>query len=97
MEDIKKDMKKIEKLLDELKQTRLNQHEICSFLEEEYELNIRCVNETKEMQMIVDSGAPISITTTKWMDRYLKSMEVKEKRSLRKFVIEGLRWVRMFT
>ena len=28
--------------------------------------------------MIVDSGAPMSIATTKWMDRYLKSMEVKE-------------------
>ena len=30
------------------------------------------------MKMIVDSGAPMSIATTKWMDRYLKSMEVKE-------------------
>ena len=28
--------------------------------------------------MIVDSGAPMTITTTKWMDRYLKSMGVKE-------------------
>ena len=51
---------------------------MCNFVEEEYEVNIRLVNETKGMQMIVDSGAPMSIATTKWMDRYLKSMEVKE-------------------
>ena len=60
-------------MLDELKKDR-----VCNFVEEEYEVNIRLVNEAKGMQMIVDSGAPMSITTTKWMDRYLKSMGVKE-------------------
>ena len=40
--------------------------------------------------MIVDSGTPVSITTSKWMERYLKEMEVKkddiiEKKCNRKF------------
>ena len=60
------------------------------FVEEEYEVNVRFVDEAKGMQMIVDSGAPVSITTSKWMDRYLKNMEVKkdemtEKECNRKF------------
>ena len=40
--------------------------------------------------MIVDSGAPVSIATSKWMERYLKEMEVKkdeitEKKCNRRF------------
>ena len=61
-----------------------------NFVEEEYELNIRYADEAKGMQMIVDSGAPMSITTNKWMDKYLKSIEVKvnekcEKKCNRRF------------
>ena len=67
-------MKKKEKLLDELKKDKVKYN----LVKEEYEVNIRFVDEAKGMQMIVDSGAPMSIATTKWMDRYLKSMEVKE-------------------
>ena len=41
-------------------------------------MNVRYVNEAKGMQMIVDSGAPVSIATSKWMERYLKEMEVEK-------------------
>ena len=76
----------MKKLLDELKKVKVN----CNFVEEEYEVNVRFVDEAKGMQMIVESGAPVSITTSKWMDRYLKNMEVKkdeitEKECNRKF------------
>ena len=47
--------------MEELKKERVN----TNFVEEEYEVNIRYVDEAKGMQMIVDSGAPMSITTTK--------------------------------
>ena len=47
--------------------------------------------------MIVDSGAPVSIATSKWMDRYLKNMEVNKDELNKNNVIENLRWVRMFT
>ena len=67
-------------MLDELKKDR-----VCNFVEEEYEVNIRLVNEVKGMQMIVDSGAPMSITTTKWMDRYFKGKGVKENEIIEKY------------
>ena len=61
VEEIKKDMKRIEKLLEELKRERVN----TNFVEEEYEVNIRYVDKAKGMQMIVHSGDPKSITTNK--------------------------------
>ena len=61
-------------MLDELKKDKVK----CNNVEEEYEVNIRFVYEAKGMQMIVDSGALMSFATTKWIDRYLKSMGLKE-------------------
>ena len=63
-------------LLDELKMAKANC--VNYFVEEEYEVNVRFVDEAKGMNMIVDSGAPVSITTSKWMEKYLKNMEVKK-------------------
>ena len=45
---------------------------------------MRFVDEAKGMQMIVDSGAPVSITTSKWMERYLKEMKVKNNEIIEK-------------
>ena len=53
-------------------------------VEEEYELNVRFVDESKGIQMIVDSDAPVSIATSKWMERYLKEMEVKKDEIIEK-------------
>ena len=43
--------------------------------------------------MIVDSGAPVSIATSKWMEKYLKNMEVRKEEitemSKRKFRMGG--------
>ena len=49
------------------------------FVEEEYKVNVRYVGEAKGMNMIVDSGAPVSIATSKWMEKYLKTMRVKKE------------------
>ena len=48
------------------------------------------MDEAKGKQIIVDSGTPVSIETSKWMEKYLKDMEVKkdeitEKECNRKF------------
>ena len=48
------------------------------FVEEEYTMNVRYVNEAKGIHIIVDSGAPVSIATSKWMEKYLKEMEVEK-------------------
>ncbi len=79
---MKLQLKEIIEKLDKVKESH--------FVEEEYIMNVRYVNEARGMQMIVDSGAPVSIATSKWMEKYLKEMEVnkdeiKERESNRKF------------
>ena len=79
---MKLQLKEIIEKLDKVKESH--------FVEEEYIMNVRYVNEAKGIQMIVDSGAPVSIATSKWMEKYLKEMEVKkdeitEKECNRKF------------
>ena len=70
-------MKEIKKMMDKLKKAKANC--VNHFLEEEYEVNMRYVDEAKGMNMIVDSGAPVSIATSKWMEIYLKTMEVNKE------------------
>ena len=77
VEEIKKDMKEMKTLLDELKKAKANC--VNHFVEEEYEVNVRFVDEAKGMNMIVDSGAPVSIATSGWMEKYLKNMEVRKE------------------
>merc|ERR1712114_29241 len=68
-------------MMDELKNTKAH------FVAEEFEINVRYVDETKDINMIVDSGAPVSIATSKWMEKYYKTMGVKivENECKRKF------------
>merc|ERR1712002_169246 len=77
VEEIKKDMKEMKKMMDELKNTKANC--VNHFVAEEFEINVRYVDEAKGMNMIVDSGAPVSIATSKWMEKYLKTMGVKKE------------------
>ena len=44
--------------------------------EGEIEINIRYVSNRTGLRMIVDSGAPFSIVSNKWIDRYVKEMEM---------------------
>lgn len=55
-------------LLDELKKAKANC--VNHFVAEEFEITMRYVYETRGMNMIVDSGAPVSIATSKWMEKY---------------------------
>ena len=54
---MKKQLKEIIEKIDKVKENH--------FVEEEYTVNVRYVNEAKGMQMIVDSGTPVSIATSK--------------------------------
>ena len=47
-----------------------------NFVEEEYAVDIRYVDELEGLRMIVDSGAPMSIVIAGWLEKYLKEMEV---------------------
>ena len=73
----RKDNQEIKKQLKEIREI-IVKAKVNHFVEEEYEFNVRFVDEAKGMQMIVDSGAPVSIATSKWMEKYLKEMEVNK-------------------
>ena len=68
---MKLQLKEIIEKLDKVKESH--------FVEEEYIMNVRYVNEAKGIQMIVDSGTPVSIATSKWMEKYLKEIEVSQE------------------
>ena len=76
VEEIKKKMNEIIVVFDELKKAKANC--VNHFVEEEYKVNVRFVDENKGMQIIVDSGTPVSIATSKWIEKCLKDMEVKK-------------------
>ena len=75
VESNKKDLQAVKLQLKEILE-KLDKVKESHFVEEEYIMNVRYVNETKGIQMIVDSGAPVSIATSKWMEKYLNEMEV---------------------
>ena len=91
--DIQEMKKQLKEIIEKLHKVKENH-----FVEEEYKLNVRYVNEAKGIQTIVNSGAPVSIATSKWMKKYLKEMEVKkdEMKSQRKNAIESLTWEKIF-
>ena len=65
VEGIERDNQEMKKLMKEMiekidKVIKLNQ-----FVEEEFTVNVRYVDEAKGMQMIVDSGTPVSIATSR--------------------------------
>ena len=64
----RKDNQEIKKQLKEIREI-IVKAKVNHFVEEEYEFNVRFVDEAKGMQIIVDSDAPVSITTSKWMER----------------------------
>ena len=81
-------------MLDDLKKTKANC--VNHFVEEEYKVNVRFVDEAKGMQMIVDSGAPVSIATSKWIEKYLKDMEVKKDEIMERECNRKFKWQRIF-
>ena len=66
VEGIERDNQEMKKLMKEMIE-KIDKVKVNHFVEEEYELNVRFVDESKGIQMIVDSGAPLSIATSKWM------------------------------
>merc|ERR1712115_212034 len=75
VESNKKDLQAVKLQLKEILE-KIDKVKESHFVEEEYIMNVRYVNETKGIQMIVDSGAPVSLATSKWMEKYLNEMEV---------------------
>ena len=67
---MRKEAVEIKSILDKKPDLEIN------FMEEEYEVDVRYVNELEGLRMIVDSGAPLSILSAGWLEKYLKEMKV---------------------
>ena len=65
--------RQLKEIIEKIEKVKVNH-----FVEEEYTVNVRYVDEAKGMQMKVNSGALVSIAASKWIERYLKEMEVKK-------------------
>ena len=61
----------MENRIDELTEV-VNKSVRINFVEENLVIDVRFVNETSGIKMIVDSGAPYSITSTKFMNIHME-------------------------
>ena len=71
VDKVEKDVKEI---LEMLKKSPLK----LNFVEEEILVDVRFVSETGGLKMIVDSGAPLSVVSEKWMRKYINEKVVDE-------------------
>ena len=77
VEEVKADVKEIRKLIVEIDKKMVKKSEMESnFVKEEYDVDVRYVNETEGLRMIVDSGVSMLIVSAGWLEKYLKEMEV---------------------
>ena len=54
------------------------------YVEEEIVIDVKYVNEGQERMMLIDSGVPKSIVSSRWFEGYLKDAKVDEKDVKRK-------------
>ena len=73
------DLKETKKLIVEMKEEMMKISLDNNFLEEEYDVDVRYVDETEGLKIIVDSGVPMSIVSAGWLEKYLREMGVDKK------------------
>ena len=84
--DLFKKVKDTEKKVDELTKTVNSMKDMITnklvnvkFVEEEIVIDVKFVDETRGLKMIVDSGAPLSIVSERWFKRYIEEKAVDER------------------
>ena len=50
-----------------------------NFVEEEFDVDVRYMDEKEGLRMTVDSEAPMLIVSAGWLQKYLKDMEVDSR------------------
>ena len=68
----------------------------CNFVEEEYKVDVRYVNESEGLRLIVDSGAPMPRVSAGWLEKYLREINLMPEMLRREVVTEGSDLVRKF-
>ena len=75
VEKVDKVEKKVDNILEMITKNLVN----VKFVEEEIVIDVKFVDETRGSKMIVDSGAPLSIVSERWLKRYIEEKVVNEK------------------
>ena len=88
---MKKKFEKFEKAENEMKDILQNKLISTQFVEEEIVIDVKYVNVGAERMMLIDSGAPKSIVSKKWLEEYLRGAQVNETEIKRKKCIRIFR------
>ena len=71
-------VEKVEKSINEIIAMMKKNPISTQFVEEEIIIDIKYVDESVDNNMIIDSGAPVSIVSADWLARYIKEAKVDE-------------------
>ena len=74
MESQGKDIKKLEKGMEEMKEMLKGKVISGHFVEREVVINVNFINDGAARMMLVDCGAPKSVVSREWIEGYLKDM-----------------------
>ena len=70
---------KFEKAQNEMKEILQNRLISTEFVEEDIVIDVKYVIAEAEKMILIDSGAPKSILSSKWLDEYLKDAKVSKE------------------
>ena len=74
-EELKKELQEIKEMLKTIN---------TQYVDEKIVIDVKYVNEGQEILMLIDSGAPKSIVSSRWFEGYLKDTKVEENDVKRK-------------
>ena len=72
LEKVEKVEESVNKIMDMLKKNPIN----TKYIEEEIVIDVKFVDSNIGNKMIIDSGAPLSIVSSSWLDKYVKEAKV---------------------
>ena len=79
VENLEKEFEKFKKSQNEMKEILKTKLISTQFVEEEIIIDVKYVNLGAERMMYIDSGAPKSIVSKKWLGGYLKDAKVSDE------------------
>ena len=89
--------RKVETLEKEFEKFKKSQNEIKEILKDKIIIDVKYVNAGAKKMMLIDSGAPKSIVSNKWLEGYLKDAKVSDEDGKKKVVQYALDFGRQFT
>ena len=88
---------KFEKAQNEMKEILQNKLIGTQFVEEEIVIDVKYVNSGAENMIWIDSGAPKSIISSRWLEGYLRDAKISKEYVKKRIVQEDLEWGKQYT